>query len=78
MRSTSVWVTFGDSVRWKSSDFSVCTMAGTLSRSMPAPGSGVVEITWISGSATFWAAAGPDTRMAPAAVDTANPRRRRA
>src|SRR2546430_12095124 len=49
MRCTNVSTTLGEYTREKSSAGSVCTMAGTLSRSKPRPVTGVVATTWNAG-----------------------------
>src|SRR6202048_485248 len=49
MRCTNVSTTLGEYTREKSSAGSVCTMAGTLSRSKPSPVTGVVATTWNAG-----------------------------
>src|SRR6059036_1985940 len=60
MRCTNVSTTLGEYTREKSSAGSVCTMAGTLSRSKPRPVTGVVATTWNAG---IWGAgAGVDGR----------------
>src|SRR5256886_10267174 len=67
MRCTNVSTTLGEYTREKSSAGSVCTMAGTLSRSKPIPGTGVVATTWNAG---IWGAgegAGAETRAGRAA-----------
>src|SRR5215510_6953077 len=65
MRCSRVSITDDEYVRWKSSAVSVCTMAGTLSRSIPAPCSGDGATTTISGS-TVCAAAPPGWASNPA------------
>src|SRR6266404_5030093 len=49
MRCANVSTTLGEYTREKSSAGSVCTMAGTLSRSKPRPVTGVVATTWNAG-----------------------------
>src|SRR5207247_8446127 len=62
MRCTNVSTTLGEYTREKSSAGSVCTMAGTLSRSKPSPVTGVVATTLNAG---IWGAgaAGAETRV---------------
>src|SRR5262249_16050370 len=80
MRCSRVSITDGEYVRWKSSAVSVCTMAGTLSRSIPAPCSGDGATTTISGSTVCAAApTGRASNPAPSAPPQAMrraPRRR--